>query len=221
MRKEDSFDCPKCKDQKHIFENGVYRRCSCLKEAVLNIELAKAGIDFPSKDLTFSTIVKKYPMANETAVEAARIAVNRLKVKKEFPSRSLCFQGRGAAKEHLAKTVLKEAVEGGWRVFYTTMEALISRHFDKIEHLSLAPEFKKYEVFCVHFGGGEQTPNVTSSFVKELVRLSFDRRTYLMFTTSIRSSDFLTRYGQDFLELFTEDAQSTDLDKILYLPTEA
>src|SRR4029077_7738423 len=132
-------NCSICQDQKHVFENGSYKRCDCLTKNALDLALVRAGVNTSSDRLTFSYLTKNYPI-NPAIAKAVEEKCLSLK-KGIFPEHRLCLQGsaESGAKEVLAQLFIKSSLEAGFKSKLTSISTLISGQFE--DKVLLSQEF--------------------------------------------------------------------------------
>jgi hypothetical protein len=210
--------CPLCKDSRHIPNpedpDGLWVRCDCLNQEIVNRNLARAGVSFPKEDLTLDRLDIRFPnsVINKTSLDVASKMYDKLK-QGVFPKALLCLQGPPTGpKEVIVQTLLYGAVRGGLSVNQCTMEQLIANHFQGGE-VSLSEEFEKCNILCLNFGSEIQF-NVSGNFLHSLVRLHWlSPRNYLFLNTSLGWDDLYKKYGESVTNLFVRYKNAAGFDR--------
>jgi len=172
----DDFECHICRDSKHVLKDGIYKRCDCLTNQLLNVSLAEAGISYPSESLVLdsSEIEKQWPSFNldQDTLSYLKTINSTILEKNIIPKKLFCFQGSAdSPKDFMIQCILKSAVIKGMKVKSVTMPELVARNFKKDEEApSLEKMFTELDILSVYFGSEVQY-NIGASFLHELIRL--------------------------------------------------
>lgn len=217
------YDCNFCKDTKHLLKNDVWIRCLCLKKDIEQQKYIMAGISIKSEDLGLDNINSKF-----TYFPISSVLLDLLKnLEKQFkknkkPARLACIQGVSIGpKDVVVQTLLKSAVDSGFKVRQYSMEELISLFFKEDDYNGLEEDFKNYDVFSLYFGS-EIQHNVGAAFLQELVRYSYKHNVYLLLNTSLNFGGLKLKYDENIEKLFLRLGAGTDsFDKrIVFIPLE-
>jgi hypothetical protein len=212
----EGYQCDLCQDSRHVLENGVWVRCSCLKELATSIKYARAGLTFPVDQLINEeeNIRKFFPdYCPDEDVRCYVANIQNAIAAKRCLSRTFCFSGRATSpKDFIVQCLLKTAVDAGFKVVQLSLDSLINNHFkpnwdkeEEGESFSMLDEFAKADVFSLYFGSEIQF-RIGENYLTEIIRahrLNFSNKTLLL-NTSLSYSDLAYKYNDTFQSMFVE-----------------
>lgn len=218
------YNCNLCNDTKHVFKDGVWKRCSCLLEDIEQNKQIIAGISIKSEELTLEGINLRFPYApvGDVALGILKDVENSFK-KGVIPIRRACIQGMSIGpKDVVVQTLLKAGVESGLKVRQYSMEELISLYFkEENTYNGLENDFKKYNIFSLYFGA-EIQHNVGATFLQELIRYSYKYDIYLLLNTCLSLDGLRIKYDEGTEKLFLRLGTPTGIidKRIVFVPLE-
>lgn len=220
---EVKYNCSECLDTRHVFKEGVWKRCSCLLTDIEQKKQIVAGISIRSEELTLEGINLRfsYSPVGEVALSILRDIEKTFK-KGVIPIRRACIQGMSIGpKDVVVQTLLKAGVEAGLKVRQYSMEELIAQHFKEDDYNGLEEDFKKYNIFSLYFGA-EIQHNVGATFLQELIRYSYKYGVYLLLNTCLSLDSLKIKYDEGTEKLFLRLGAPTDINdkRIVFVPLE-
>jgi len=212
------FLCDKCKDTRHVLQDGSWIRCSCLVEISKGMKYARAGITFDTASLIYNldVIKSKFPGFNMTGRSDELIRGIASSFNKKAPvTRVHCFMGSPtSAKDFILQTLLKKAVDCGYRVSSLSLDSLINKHFQASHEdegcgITMADEFDKTDVLSLYFGSEIQF-RVGENYITEMIRayhLNCTKKVLLL-DTSLTYGGLETKYNTSFQKMFVDSTMS-------------
>jgi hypothetical protein len=207
----DEYNCDICKDSKHVFVGGVWKKCECLNTYLSTLNYSSAGITYPPEKLklTLEDIQKEWPSCYINAstfkyFKAIELAVTTNNI---IPNKLFCFQGTPITpKDFMIQCILKQFVDRGRKVKHVAMTELIEQYFRDKTTFSLGDTFLQHEVFSLYFGVEIQA-KVSCAFLQELIRMHQNNagKHCLMLNTSLPFDMIGSKYGDSFKSLFIRD----------------
>lgn len=206
------FECPKCKDTKHVLVGDEWVRCSCLFEYAVSMAYSRAGITLDPAILTYSpeNVKALYPLSNVGIEQAiVEFLIDSFQFKKPV-SKTFCFSGApSSSKDFVLQCVLKKAIDSGYKVASKSLDEIISHNFqisrDGLgEELLTSDEFKHHDILSLSFGN-ELQYRVGETYLSEFIRLHKMnyKNKILLLNTSLTLEGISKKYDTyDFKDLF-------------------
>jgi hypothetical protein len=214
------YNCPICKDSKHVLRNGIYVRCSCLESELLARKFSEAGIIYPAEELTLTNLRSDYEGFHlDEGAEKVYNLVNESLVKKIKPSKVFCFQGSSNGPlEIIVQTLLATAVRSGFKVKQFSLDELINLKIK--EDYLIVDQFKRCDIVSVYFGNELQF-NVGPVILQELVRLHWTHpNTSLILHTNVKYDEVGQRYGDAISNMLSRNVDSSSSRLINFISVE-
>ena len=220
-----TYLCNSCKDTKHVFKEGVWKRCSCLLADIEQKKQVVAGISIPADQLNLKEINIRFSYSPVGGI-ALSILVDIEKSLKagRLPIRRACIQGIPVGpREVVVQTLLKAGVDAGFKVVQYSMEELISKHFkgSNDQENDLENDFKKCNILSIYFGSEIQF-RVGGSFLEDCVRLSYKHDVYLLLSTGLSFDGLKLKYDESIEKLFLRIGLPTGIEdkRVVFIPLE-
>jgi hypothetical protein len=220
-------ECPLCKGTRHVLtEDGSWARCACYKDVFRGAQYAKNGLTFRPDNLGLTedgNKVKTYfsEFNEEQASYKFAIRLNQHFKEKRLPVVTPCFSGSPtSANDFIVQSMLKTAIDSGFRVSSFSTEQLITAHFrgDEEEGIgnSMLEEFNDCDVFSLYFGSEIQF-RLGRTYVSEIIRAHRvnPNKKSLILSTSLSYDDVFERYHSTFHSMFTRYSPSMTKEELL------
>lgn len=184
--------CKLCSGSRHVFVDGGWKPCSCLKKKKAIERYRRAGIPARFIDETWSSFLESYSVTNGSK----RALIEQAKMLKDGRPMEpwLVIHGHPASGRVIASTMLlKAACDAGLDSFATDIPTLIDAMFDR------EPEYVPDQIntlaFLVVTVGNEPKHSYNSYALEKLLQTRWARNLSTVLVSEIDASRLHGSYG--------------------------